>query len=199
MQVSRRAIVISAVVLFSAIGIYVSSSSPSETVVSDFPSTTLMIGDTGPGGGIIVYVDEAGFDNSLKDDKSIGAMCLTGTCHYLEMAPADLEGQFSWDDAIAAAAAFSTPSANDWVLPSKDALNEICKFAFGDTVNAICNDNGAGLPLVNGVGGFSTDYYFSSSEYGDDDAWSQGFYFGDQGNEYKYGASYVRPVRAFYS
>jgi hypothetical protein len=47
------------------------------------------VGDTDPGGGIIVYVDEAGFNNSSGGDTSIGAMCVTGTCHYLEMAPTE--------------------------------------------------------------------------------------------------------------
>ena len=205
MQVSRRAIVISAAVLFSAIGIYISSSSLSETVVSDFPSTTLMkgcfdkycIGDSGPGGGTIVYVDERGFDNSVEDDKSIGAMCLTGTCHYLEMAPTDLGREYPWEKAIVAAEAFSTASANDWILPSKDALNEICKYAFGDTVNVVCNDNGEGsLPLR--LGGFSTYYtYWSSSEAGGNGAWFQYFLNGDQANHYKDLTRYVRPVRAF--
>ena len=204
MQVSRRAIVISAAVLFSAIGIYVSSSSPSETVVSDFPSTTLMkgcfdkycIGDSGPGGGTIVYVDERGFDNSVEDDKSIGAMCLTGTCHYLEMAPTDLEGQYSWDAAIVAAEAFSTSSANDWVLPSKDALNEMCKYAWGDTVDVICkNDDESSLSLM--FGGFSLGSYWSSSELDASGAWYQDFKPPLRRVYVKYFTLFVRPVRAF--
>jgi hypothetical protein len=201
MQVSRRAIVISAVVFFSAIGIYVSSSSPSETVVSDAPSTTLMkgcfdkycIGDSGPGGGTIVYVDEAGFDNSVEDDKSIGAMCMTGTCHYLEMAPTDLEGQYSWDDAIVAAEAFSTSSANDWVLPSKDALNEMCKYVFGFLKRQCSEDGGAQSSRY-----FREHKYWSSSEFNVTGvSWYQDFKYGKQNGEEKFYDNYVRPVRAF--
>ena len=201
MQVSRRAIVISAVVLFSAIGIYVSSSSTSETVVSDFPSTTLMkgcfdkycIGDSGPGGGTIVYVDEEGFDNSVEDDKSIGAMCMTGTCHYLEMAPTDLEGQYSWDDAIVAAEAFSTSSANDWVLPSKDALNEMCKYVFGFLKRQCSEDGGAQSSRY-----FREHKYWSSSEFNVTGvSWYQDFHYGKQNGEEKFYDNYVRPVRAF--
>ena len=201
MQVSRRAIVISAVVLFSAIGIYVSSSSPSETVVSDFPSTSILrscfgefcIGDSGPGGGIIVYVDEAGFDNSVEDDKSIGAMCLTGTCHYLEMAPTDLEGQYSWDDAIVAAEAFSTSSANDWVLPSKDALNEMCKYVFGFLKRQCSEDGGAQSSRY-----FREHKYWSSSEFNVTGvSWYQDFHYGNQSGSYMFYGHYVRPVRAF--
>jgi len=153
------------------------------------------VGDTGPGGGIIVYKDEAGFDNSSGDPTSIGAMCLKVTCHYLEMAPTDLEGTFAWSDAINAAESYSTVATDDWALPSKDALNQICKYAFGDTVNTICNQNRS---LSLRLGGFSTDDYWSSSQRGSGDAWFQDFNGGDQ---YAYGLKdttyYVRPVRAF--
>ena len=150
------------------------------------------VGDTGPGGGIIVYVDEAGFNNSAVS-ASIGAMCLTGTCHYLEMAPFDLEN-WGWQKAMAAAEAFSTPSAEDWLLPSKDALNEMCKFVLGDTVNVICNDNGHGL-FSNSDGNLP---YWSSYEGGDGTALIQYFQSGIQDYYYKGENSLgVRPVRAF--
>ena len=106
-------------------------------------------------------------------------MCMRGTCHYLEMALSDLEGQYSWDDAMVAAEAFSTPSANDWLLPSQDALGLIYKFS------------------SRGVGGFSTGVYWSSFEYGFDYAWVQNFNFGNQFGYSKNGTTYVRPVRAF--
>ena len=154
------------------------------------------VGDTGPGGGIIVYVDEAGFNNSSGGDTSIGAMCVTGTCHYLEMAPTELEGQYPWDDAMVAAEEFSTPSANDWVLPSKDALNEMCKYWFVDAVTVICNDDSESS-LALRLSGFSTDGYWSSSESGVSSAWGQIFLLGGQSNTSKLIPAYVRPVRAF--
>ena len=169
-----------------------SSPSPTETGVE----VAYKVGDTGPGGGIIVYVDKAGFDNSSGGDTSIGAMCLTGTCHYLEMAPTDLDTQYSRDDAMVVAKAFSTPSANDWVLPSRDALNEMCKYAFGDTDNRNCNDIGNGS-LSPGFGGLSTDNYWSSSEYDDDEGWAQDLNFGFQYSNDKGDPFYGRPVRAF--
>ena len=152
------------------------------------------MGDTGPGGGIIVYKDEAGFDNSSGDPTSIGAMCLKVTCHYLEMAPTDLEGTFAWSDAINAAESYSTVATDDWALPSKDALNQICKYAFGDTVNTICNQNRS---LSLRLGGFSTDDYWSSSEYDGTYTWSQYFFDGSQNYSIKDPTLYVRPVRAF--
>ena len=159
------------------------------------------VGDTGPGGGIIVYVDESGFDYSGDDNESIGAICPTESCQYIEMAPTDLDRQYSWDDAIAAAEAFSTPSAYDWVLPSKDALNEVCKYAFGDTVNAICNDSGNGA-FSNRDGSFVSvkhyhSVYWNSSESTGDGAWAQSFGYGNQGRNPQILKHHVRPVRAF--
>ena len=159
------------------------------------------VGDIGPGCGIIVYVDESGFDSFSAGklfEPSIFALCPTGTCHYLEMAPTDVGGKLSWSDAINAAENYSTATAADWVLPSIHALVEMCKYAFGDTVNADCNDSGNG-PFSNSVGGFSTDdVYWSSSEYNNIYAWFQSFSYGWINVNVKDGhPAYVRPVRAF--
>lgn len=153
------------------------------------------VGDTGPGGGIIFYVDEAGF-NWYPVSTSIGAMCLTGSCHYLEMAPTELDDTYAWSDAINAAQIYSTATADDWVLPSKDALNEMCKYAFRDTINSICNDNGDSW-FFNIGSGFWHGVYRSSSEYDDFAAWSQSFGNGHQYTNLNYLTYCVRPVRAF--
>ena len=71
---------------------------------------------------------------------------------------------------------------SDWFLPSKDELNLM-----------YTNLRSASTPL----GGFSTGFYWSSSEGGDDSAWSQYFFIGVQYNYSKYFPYYVRPVRAF--
>jgi len=52
-------------------------------------------------------------------------------------------------------------------------------------------------PSVAGVGGFSTDNYWSSSENDANNAWNQNFNNGNQNNYYKDTTNYVRPVRAF--
>ena len=65
----------------------------------------------------------------------------------------------------------------DWFLPSKGELNQMY-------VNQTVND----------------DYgiaYWSSSEVDDNIAWGQNFSGGDQGNYFKYGTPYVRPIRSF--
>jgi len=68
---------------------------------------------------------------------------------------------------------------SDWYLPSKDELNKL--FLSKDA-----------------VGGFSSNYYWSSSELGANYAWIQNFVSGVQNNGgFKSDAFYVRAVRAF--
>ncbi len=91
---------------------------------------------------------------------------------------------------------YSHNSLDDWFLPSKDELNALCKWAYGDIVNAICNNNGfGGLSVVNG--GFPSVFYHSSSEYSHERAWSHDFEYGGQYNFNKAYTGGVRPVRAF--
>ncbi len=94
------------------------------------------------------------------------------------------------------ARAFQGGGKTDWHLPSKDELNVLCKWAFNDTVNAVCNGNGSGgLSLANG--GFNSGFYWSSSELEASLAWDQNFSMGRQNYGTKTGSLYVRPVRAF--
>ena len=66
----------------------------------------------------------------------------------------------------------------DWFLPSKGELNQMY-------VNKTA------------IGGFASDYYWSSSEYDVGLAWNQYFYNGPQNANSKSFSFYVRPVRAF--
>jgi uncharacterized repeat protein (TIGR02543 family) len=69
----------------------------------------------------------------------------------------------------------------DWYLPSKDELNLMRQNLY-----------------LNNLGGFSGDYYWSSSEYYAYYAWKEDFYYGYQYNSYsRYNDGRVRPVRAF--
>ena len=70
---------------------------------------------------------------------------------------------------------------SDWFLPSKDELNEIYVNLYSQ-----------------GIGGFASDSYWSSTEYNNGSAWKQHFLNGgDQSNGGKDSGYYVRAIRAF--
>ena len=167
------------------------------------------LGDTGPGGGIVFYVQASGtFDCGST---------LSSTCKYLEAAPTS--GTSAWTDAsyawsgnttgeilnargtavgsgykntVAMVAQSSTANRagtiarayrgpnnlSDWYLPSKDELNQLY-------INKAR------------VGGFVSNFYWSSSEVHSLETWYQNFSNGTQFNLAKYYTLYVRPVRAF--
>jgi hypothetical protein len=72
-------------------------------------------------------------------------------------------------------------------LPSKDELNEMY-------INKATIDSTA---LANGGTAFVSTYYWSSSEYSNDDAWGKSFTSGNQGYISKSYTYSVRAVRAF--
>ena len=96
--------------------------------------------------------------------------------------------------AAGVADAYTTSTASDWFLPSKDELNEVCKYARNTN-----QDAGASTVCSGGTlrGGFAAGFYWSSSEYYAGNAWFQFFSSGGQGSNFKNIAYYVRPVRAF--
>jgi hypothetical protein len=167
---------------------------------------TYAIGDTGPAGGLIFYIDKAD----------------AHPWTYLEVAPAETEwttgkewgdygtliggdaGLIGIGEGHAATAAIvqhladntseidraaqlcdalSHNGYDDWFLPSKDELNAIWE-------NLV--DNGSGSN--SGVGGFAYVSYWSSSESSSTYAWYHGFDDGSQGNFIK---NIIRRVRAF--
>jgi len=163
---------------------------------------TYAIGDRGPAGGFVFYVTADGL-------------------HGLEAAPADQPSFVEWgcfgtaipgadgtvigtgasntDDindpvhgcttagiAAAVAAAYISPSGYfDWYLPSKDELD------------LMYDDIGPGNATDPNVGGFGSFFYWSSSEFNVNDAWSQAFFNGSQGANLKGSTVRVRSVRAF--
>ena len=91
----------------------------------------------------------------------------------LEVMTEDL-GVMDWHDAKKACADLG----DGWRLPTKDELNILYK-------------------NKDKIGGFVSNFYWSSTEYGNYGAWVQDCNDGIQLNYYKYNSIYVRAVRAF--
>tara|TARA_B110000977_G_scaffold191164_1_gene262905 strand:- start:587 stop:895 length:309 start_codon:yes stop_codon:yes gene_type:complete len=73
---------------------------------------------------------------------------------------------------------------SDWYLPSKDELLEM--------YNTIGNGGSQG-----NIGGFLNEWYWSSSEYDNNNAWTVNFDYGLSTYGYKYFTNRVRVIRAF--
>ena len=176
------------------------------TTLTTSTTSNYNIGDTGPAGGLIFYINPDYENDGWK---------------YLEVAPSDFTGSNSdywtqWDyreygnnpvtgatdTAIGTGMSntqkivnilgpgnyaaklcdgFMLSGYNDWFLPSKDELS-------------LMHEN---LHL-NLLGGFTSDYYWSSSERAAGIAWGQYFDSGGQGDYGKKSQLRVRALRAFY-
>ena len=172
-----------------------------------------VVGDTGPGGGIVFYVDLnrpagsryfeaacAGWSDgtcggSDLTDPRIGWGCsgtlITGADGILigtgEQNTTDITAPVGGCSTAGIAAHLANDlvlgGQTDWFLPSKDELNEM-----------FTNLHSPVTPL----GGFLTDdFYLSSSEDDDASAFAQRFDDGVQDNRSKGTTYYVRPVRVF--
>ena len=216
---------------------------------------TCVVGDRGPGGGIVYYVSATPFI-------STGSTCNTN-CKYLEVAPAGWNNgavvaddpflvwstntslttgqdrvtagtessfigeKFNWKigqgfyntSVIKVAGATSTAQAavlsyagggftGQWFIPSMNELNELCKYARGQTTGVLtvaCTSGGTFKSTANAggdLGGFVDTSYWSSTEYTADQARYQYFDNGQRGGDDKSTTTtpysyYVRPVRAF--
>jgi hypothetical protein len=108
---------------------------------------------------------------------------------------------------------------SDWYLPAKNELEVLYYFlkpttnanstASGSNANAVSPEpistnytSGSPAQTSAGIGfrdgeanAFDSDFYWSSTEYDDVDAWRQGFTVGGQGSYLKLGSAYVRAVR----
>jgi hypothetical protein len=104
--------------------------------------------------------------------------------HGLVVAMQD-QGTSKWyeaNDLLSNASNHDTNGAKfkDWRLPTKRELN----------LMYVVYNNGNGASL-------NANYYWSSTEFDGNNAWTQYFSNGGQGNTIKYGTAYVRAVRAF--
>ena len=94
-----------------------------------------------------------------------------------------------------------TSIAGQWFIPSMNELNELCKYARGQTtgdLTVLCNSSETlKTGTTNDLGGFVEATYWSSSESTASNAWNQAFYNPSQFNSSKDLTRYIRPVRAF--
>jgi len=168
---------------------------------STLPPTTgeYAVGDTGPGGGVVFFIDA---ESAFPD------------FDYLEAAPADWNGKdgdpsVAWcsnmttkisasknavgagaenssaastcaNGAAARASAYAGAGKSDWFLPSKDEL----KLLFNNLAD-------------NSLAGLSGGVYWSSTSSSDTRAWAELMSDGTQGTNFRTSSFFVRPVRAF--
>lgn len=155
------------------------------------------IGDTGPAGSIVFHVDDCGgLEAAVVDQSDSVEWCpplliddIAGVDNILDSAIPDSHSGALNTSLIAAecgptsaagiAANYVWPNGQtDGFLPNKEELDLLYDQR---TV----------------VGGFAFEPYWSSSEFGNDDAWFQAFGSGSQGIGSKNNAFRVRAVRAF--
>lgn len=196
--------------------------STSQVALTCATGGTCVVGDTGPGGGKVFYVATTSFacgparastcnyleaapsgwntgsdpqrtwskvsESETAVNNPTSPQTATGTAigwGYRNTRAIILQG--NTDTATSAAALADSYSVtvsgsvyDDWYLASKDELNEL-------------------YLQKTTIGGFmgGSDSYWSSSEYGNNSAWYQGFGTGSQSDGFKIYTLYLRPVRAF--
>jgi hypothetical protein len=166
------------------------------------------IGMTGPGGGLIFFIDY---------NDQYASFCATGDCNYLEASPADAAsgtwcsdtstglGLTGWDKSAVGAGRTNTDIAD---TKCTTGAVQIAMVYTAPSFNGVAKDDwwlgsiGEMMLMYTnlrqaGVGGFSSGGYWSSSELGVTNAWLQTFYLGRQNDTTKNLTYYVRPVRAF--
>ena len=193
------------------------STSSSKTTTTYNKNKTYTIGDDGPGGGIIFYYSEAGFD-VYEPDGSVKK------CHYLEVSKFDL-GKISWCPKEVGAdccniTTFTTVGAgriNTFkIIKSTHRSGTITKencatlachsystattkagdwfLPSKDELNLLYQNLGKRVLLSNTT---NDNWYWSSSRYNNLSAWIQRFSDGYQRDNGKGGTRSVRAVRAF--
>ena len=179
------------------------------------------VGVVGPGGGVIFFVDyndqyvglnylEAapqGWSNGLPN-VNLGDVTgeIPGTATVDPKMKwcsntSSLLGLNAWSNSAVGAGASNTSTAD--TTCAGGAIQAASDYAGGSQSDWFLPSVGEAMLMYTnlrqqGVGGFASDYYWSSSEYDATSAWIQLFYGGPQFSDYgKASTLYVRPVRSF--
>jgi hypothetical protein len=163
------------------------------------------IGMTGPGGGHIFFVDYndqyAGFDYLEAAPKSCEATSKTWSSDTTN----SLLAVNGWEARAVGSGQANTTAmmangATSYVADTSGAAEFADSSTCGTKSDWFLGSIGEMMLMytnLQGVGGFSPDAYWSSSEYDGGSAWFQGFGSGNLYSSSKDRTFYVRPVRAF--
>ncbi len=187
---------------------------------------TCVVGDTGPGGGVVFYVAGSNFT-------STGSDCVS-SCRYLEVAPAESESPIAWATNVnsnytrgvtgadatgigsgrqntvdvtnqAGNVQASSAAVYAWYYSNNSKTD--WHLSSKDELNELCKyarqqttgDTSVACASTGSLRtGFSADRYWSSSEISATGAWTQNFSNGTKTDVFgKANAFRVRPIRAF--
>ena len=176
------------------------------------------IGDTGPGGGVIFFVDyndlyaglnylEAapqGWSNGLLNVNVGGVTGEVAGTATVDPAmkwcsnTSSLLGLDAWANRAVGSGGTNTATADlTCTSGAVQAASDLVLGGKDDWVLGSLGEMKLMYDNLQGVGGFSSGYYWSSSELDASSAWFQFFNYGYQLVTTKAGTAYVRPVRAF--
>ena len=185
-----------------------------------------VVGDIGPGGGLVFYIDSAsGLRYEMAPKAWSGAGTPDAGASYCDTYPNDVSGAAGTAvgtgaantaamaasiacSSNAAAAVLAYPgndsSVGQWFLPSKDELNAMCYYSRNLSASpdpTLSCFGGSGTTqdgtFAGGDYGFASVLYWSSSQATAYNAWSLSLDNGNQFNDGKVTTLRVRPVRAF--
>ena len=176
------------------------------------------IGDTGPGGGIIFFVDyndqyaglnyleaaPVGWGNGITVNEGDLTGETTGSSTVDPLmkwcSNTSLLGLNAWSNSAVGAGASNTSIAD--TTCTGGAIQAASDYAGGSKSDWFLPSVGEAMLMYTnlrqqGVGGFASEGYWSSSEVGANTAWYQYFFDGSQSLNLKSFPFYVRPIRAF--
>ncbi len=176
---------------------YVDSNAPITYEVGDFAHSGIVfwVDETGQHGLVCAKEDQVGgsgiqwYNGDFSNTEAHGNGIFAGEMNTMLIIAN--QGSNSNDYAAGVCANYTYIQNNimygDWYLPSKSELNNM--YQNKTTINATA--------VANGGSAFASDYYWSSTEFSDDNAWNQGFVNGGQNAGPKSYAARVRAIRAF--